>query len=113
MNICFDNDVDTANTIQFDLLVFVLPPVTQGNKIRTASEELLVTLRQNRVRVKSLSQFPASVRFNPRVVVNCKTKLARIFRRELVFWGIWQFTYIVPQYRHRPCSGETRCLRIY
>lgn len=70
--ISLHEDVDTANTVELNFLILVLSPVTHANQVSATSVVLLVAFSQNSIRVESLPKPASLVRFDPRIVVNCK-----------------------------------------
>lgn len=43
MDICFYEDIDTPNAVEFDFFVFVIPIVTQFDEVRPSGVVLLVS----------------------------------------------------------------------
>lgn len=70
VNVRLDKNVNTTNSVQLNLFILVLPPITQLNQVSTAGVKLLVALSQDRVFRERLAQFASFVGFNPRVVVD-------------------------------------------
>lgn len=70
MYVCFDNDIDTSDTIQFHLFILVFAPITKGNEVFPSGVEFLVSLNENRVFVQAISELECLLRFNPRIIVD-------------------------------------------
>lgn len=70
MDISLDQDVDSANSVKFNLFVLVIPPVAHGHEVLSPGVILLITLGQNSIRIQRLSQPPAFFGLDPGVVVN-------------------------------------------
>lgn len=49
VNVRLDKNVNTADSVQLNLFVLVLPPITQLNQVSTAGVKLFVALSQDRV----------------------------------------------------------------
>lgn len=75
VDIGLDEDVDTTDTIELNLLVLVLAPVTHADQVGTASVILLVTFGEDSVGVESGTKAAGLVRVDPRVVVDYKNKV--------------------------------------
>lgn len=55
MNISFDDDVDTANSIQFEFLVLVFPPVTFSSHVAASGVEFSVSFDDDGIFVQGRS----------------------------------------------------------
>jgi len=72
VDIRLDEDVDSTDSVKLNLLILVLPPVSQLDKVGAASVIFLVSFSQNRILVKGFPEFATLVGLDPRVVVNCE-----------------------------------------
>ena len=59
MHICFHEDIDTANSIQFYLLIFVVSPITHSRHVCSASIVLFIALRKDHVLIEAGRKSPA------------------------------------------------------
>lgn len=80
MDISLDNNVHTANTIELNLFILVVSPVTHADEVGPAGVVLLVAFRQNGVRIQSCPQSTALVGLDPGVVVNCSYVLDTVYK---------------------------------
>ena len=71
MHIRLDDDVHTANSVQFDLFILVVPPIAHGDKVFATSVEFLVALGDNSVLVQRRTKFQSLFRLLPGIVVDC------------------------------------------
>ena len=69
MDIGLHENIDTPDTIELYLFIFVLPPITHPGHVCTASVILLVTLSEDDVLIKGSCKPPAFVGLDPRIVV--------------------------------------------
>lgn len=69
MYISLDQDTDTSNAIEFDLLVFVISPVTHLRHIRAASVVFFVAFCEDCILCQASGESSAFVRLNPGIVI--------------------------------------------
>jgi hypothetical protein len=65
MDVCLNENVDTANTIKLKLYVFVFTPVSHSAHVLASCIELLVALNNHCVFRQAIGEFSALVRFDP------------------------------------------------
>ena len=79
MHVGLDKNVNTTNTVQLDLFVFVETPVAHLRKVFAASFVFLVTFRENDILVEARGQFPTLLGFNPGIVVESSFDVPIVF----------------------------------
>merc|ERR1711964_534805 len=79
MNICFDEDVDTADAVQLDLLVLIIPPITHAGHVFSTRVVLLVAFSQDNVFIERGGQSSAFIGLDPRVVVEATFNIPPVF----------------------------------
>ena len=78
MNITFHENIDTSNSIQLNLLIFIVPPVTHFRHISPPRVILFVTFCKDDVFIEACCQSAPLLRFNPRVIVKTTLDIAAV-----------------------------------
>ena len=78
MDVGLDQDIDTTDAVEFDLLIFIVSPITHAGHVCPAGVIFFVPLGKNDISVQGSGQFAALVGFNPRVVVKATFNVAAL-----------------------------------
>lgn len=78
VHISLDQYAYAPDTIEFDLLILVVPPVTHLGHISAASIVFFIAFCEHCILIQARGKFSAFVRLNPRIVVESPLNISAV-----------------------------------